>query len=189
MRHTASIMMVMGLLLVLGCESDAAENNANTPKNNAQPRATATIQPAQKHAGEESITGTVTFRQDGDTLIIVADLQGFNPDSTHGIHIHESGDLSAPDLSSAKGHFNPAGKHHGGTEGDNRHGGDLGNITADAQGKVHKEWRMTDITLRDGDNSVVDRSVIIHAGEDDLKTDPAGDSGARIAGGVIQLDK
>lgn len=192
------------LLLVVGCQNtqskqDAApsaqsqvESTATEQKDVADHSAAATlntavaqIEPAQDLPTGETVTGQVVFVQQGDTLIITATLSGFKPGSVHGIHIHEAGDLSSHDLSSAKGHFNPSHHHHGGPDDAAAHEGDLGNITADAQGRVQKQWERTNITLQQGPHSVVGRSVLIHGGADDLKTDPAGNSGPRIAGGVI----
>jgi Cu-Zn family superoxide dismutase len=121
----------------------------------------------------------------GNHLMFVADIDGLAPKTTHGFHIHEKGDLSAPDLKSAGGHFNPTKEKHGGPDSAHHHAGDLGNLTADDAGHAHLEGMVMDVSLG-GENSILDRSVIIHAKADDLKSQPAGDSGARIAGGVIK---
>jgi Cu-Zn family superoxide dismutase len=150
-----------------------------------EPSEAATTQPTLNH-----VTGTVTFTQVGDAVKVVADINGLTPDTTHGFHIHEKGDLSAPDLSSAGPHFNPAGHHHGSpADADASHAGDLGNITADANGYVHHEVTSEHISLGDGPNSVIGRSVLVHEKADDLKSDPSGNSGSRIAGGVIEAEK
>jgi Cu-Zn family superoxide dismutase len=116
---------------------------------------------------------------------VMVDLKGMAPNSKHGFHIHEKGDLSSPDLKSAGPHFNPGMKKHGGPDGEERHGGDLGNITADAQGNVKTEIMAHGVTLDGEKDGIIGRSVLVHEKADDMKTDPAGDSGARIAGGVI----
>src|SRR3954454_10538579 len=128
------------------------------------------------------VTGTVTFTKTGDDVQVVADITGLTP-GKHGFHIHEKGDCSAPDASSAGAHFNPTMKHHGGPESMDRHEGDLGNITADASGKAHLDWKGK-MSLS-GKDSIIGKSVLVHEKEDDLKTDPSGNSGARIACGVI----
>src|SRR5438105_12158268 len=79
------------------------------------------------------VTGTVKFTKVGDVVQVVADVQNLKP-GKHGIHVHEKGDCSAPDASSAGPHFNPAHQHHGGPATDPRHAGDFGNIEADASG-------------------------------------------------------
>src|SRR6202163_4010734 len=128
------------------------------------------------------VTGTVTFTKTGDEVEVVADVENLKP-GKHGFHIHEKGDCSAPDAMSAGGHFNPMHEQHGGPHTAERHVGDFGNIEADASGKGHLVWKgKLDLS---GPNSIIGKSVVVHEKEDDLKTDPAGNSGARIACGVI----
>ena len=128
------------------------------------------------------VTGMVTFTKVGDDVQVVADIQGLAP-GKHGFHIHEKGDCSAPDAASAGGHFNPTMKHHGGPDTLDHHTGDLGNIVTDASGKTHLEWKGK-LSLS-GKDSIIGKSVVVHEKEDDLKTDPAGNSGARVGCGVI----
>src|SRR4029450_5733846 len=124
------------------------------------------------------VTGTVTFTKMGNEVQVVADIQNLPP-GKHGFHIHEKGDCSAPDAMSAGAHFNPTHQHHDGPTGPERHAGDFGNIEADASGKGHLKWEgKLDLS---GPNSIVGKSVVVHEKEDDLKTDPAGNSGARFA--------
>lgn len=132
------------------------------------------------------VTGTVTFTKVGDDLQVVADITGLKP-GKHGFHIHEKGDCSAPDAASAGGHFNPMQHKHGGTTGMERHEGDLGNIETDASGKTHLDWKGK-LSLS-GANSIIGKSVVVHEKEDDLKTDPSGNSGARVACGAIEAAK
>ncbi len=180
------------LLLISGCETMQQE-----PEARGERHAIATIKPSAAAATQPSnndVTGKITFAEEGDHGVkVVIDLKGLTPDTKHGFHIHEKGDLSAPDLSSAGAHYNPTGMHHGGApprEGEmttmQRHAGDLGNVTADGHGNVHVEVILPGCSLH-GDNSLLGRSVIVHAKEDDLKTDPSGNSGGRIAGGVIEM--
>jgi len=128
------------------------------------------------------VTGTVTFTKVGDEVQMVADIQNLKP-GKHGFHIHEKGDCSAADAASAGAHFNPTQKHHGGPMTADHHAGDLGNIEADAAGKAHLDWKGK-LSLS-GKDSIIGRSVVVHEKEDDLKTDPSGNSGARIACGTI----
>ena len=132
------------------------------------------------------VTGTVTFTKTGDEVQVVADIQNLKP-GKHGFHIHEKGDCSAPDASSAGAHFNPTHQHHGGPITAEHHAGDLGNIEADASGKAHLDWKGK-LKLT-GEDSIIGKSVVVHEKEDDLKTDPSGNSGARIACGVIEAAK
>lgn len=128
------------------------------------------------------VSGTVTFTKVGDEVQVVADIQGLKP-GKHGFHIHDKGDCSAADAASAGGHFNPTQQHHGGPTTAEHHSGDLGNIEADSAGRAHLDWKgKLNLT---GKNSIVGKSVVVHEKDDDLKTDPAGNSGARIACGAI----
>ena len=133
------------------------------------------------------ISGTITFTPTSKGTEVVADISGLTP-GKHGFHIHEYGDCSAPDAASAGGHFDPERMHHAGTEDLYRHVGDLGNITADAAGKAHYTYLDKLLSFK-GSHNIIGRSVIVHASEDDLKTQPAGNSGGRIACGVIGITK
>ena len=117
---------------------------------------------------------------------VVADIEGLTP-GDHGFHVHEFGDCSAPDGTSAGAHFNPTKKPHGAPDNAERHVGDLGNITADESGKAHYDRIDTVIELN-GENTIVGRSVIVHAKADDFVSQPAGNAGSRIACGVIEAE-
>jgi Cu-Zn family superoxide dismutase len=104
----------------------------------------------------------------------------------HGFHIHENGDCSAPDGSSAGGHFNPTDQNHGGPDASVHHIGDLGNIRADENGNATYEATLSFLSLGDGENSILNRGLIVHALEDDLVSQPTGAAGARLACGVIR---
>jgi Cu-Zn family superoxide dismutase len=135
----------------------------------------------------KNVSGTVTFTASGNTVKVVADITGLTP-GKHGFHIHEFGDCSEPKAASAGGHFNPAHKQHGAPDANDRHAGDLGNIEADASGKAHLEW--TDPVMKlSGSDSIVGHAVIVHEKADDLKTQPTGDAGGRLACGVIGIAK
>jgi Cu-Zn family superoxide dismutase len=133
------------------------------------------------------VHGTVTFEALEKGVRVVMDVQGLAP-GKHGFHVHEFGDCSAPDAASAGGHFNPMQKPHGAPTDEQRHAGDLGNLTADASGNAQLEWTDPVMTLR-GPHSIIGHSVVLHAKEDDLKSQPSGESGARVACGVIGIAK
>ena len=134
-----------------------------------------------------TVAGTVTFTVSGDEVKVVADLTGLKA-GKHGFHIHEFGDCSSPDAKSAGAHFNPANHQHGAPDTTDRHAGDLGNIEADASGKAHLE--ISDKVMKlSGSDSIVGHAVIVHEKADDLKTQPTGDAGGRVACGVIGVAK
>jgi Cu-Zn family superoxide dismutase len=150
------------------------------------PVAKATLEGAGDNKGK--IHGTVTFTQEAGGVKMVADVEGLTP-GQHGFHIHDKPDLSAPDFTSAGGHWNPDMHQHGGPADKEHHAGDMGNITADDKGHGHLELMMSGVSV-DGKNPVVGHSVIVHEKADDYKTqNPPGNAGKRIAGGVIEAEK
>src|SRR6266542_4452126 len=104
----------------------------------------------------------------------------------HGFHVHEKGDCTAPDGMSAGGHFNPLGKPHGHYESAERHAGDMPSLVADASGNATLTVTLDTIKVGSGATDVVGKSVIVHKDPDDYKTQPTGNSGARVACGVIK---
>jgi Cu-Zn family superoxide dismutase len=146
------------------------------------PQARATIEPRSG----STVTGTATFTELPSGAVKVSVQIEKAPPGTHGLHIHEKGDCSAPDATSAGGHFNPTTMPHAGPMDKEHHAGDLGNIEIGADGKGHLEIETSMLTVKPGPNSVVGRSVIFHEKPDDLKTQPTGNAGGRLGCGVIQ---
>jgi superoxide dismutase, Cu-Zn family len=135
------------------------------------------------------VMGEITFiKKSDDAVEVTIIVGGLEPGSTHAIHIHEFGDLSKRDGSSAGGHFNPADQPHGLLDNINRHAGDLGNISANDKGLASKVLVIENISLSYENNSVLGRSVVVHA-EKDTGTQPSGDAGSRVAVGVIGIRK
>jgi Cu-Zn family superoxide dismutase len=137
-------------------------------------------------AGQKA-EGVVWFIESGDTVKVVADIQGLAHNTEHGFHIHEWGDCTDPAAKSAGGHYNPQGHPHAAPTAEMHHAGDLGNIQSDAQGHAHLEMTLHDVCIRGGENPIIGRAVIVHAKADDLKTQPTGDAGDRVGCGVIGL--
>ena len=162
-----------------GSEGTQAEQ---APAVETQPvtEAVATLEPTEGN----DVSGTVTFTKVAGGIRIVADVDGLTP-GKHGFHVHENGDCSAPDGSSAGGHFNPTNMPHGAPDDAQRHVGDLGNLVADENGHAHYD-RIDTVIALEGEKSILDRGLIVHAGEDDFVTQPTGNAGARVACGVIR---
>lgn len=164
---------------VKGVKAGAAANRAAATK--SSPKATARL---ESRSGS-TVTGTAEFKESGGGGVkITVKINGATP-GTHGLHLHENGDCSAPDASSAGGHFNPTQSEHGAPMSTPHHAGDLGNISIGKNGKGKLTLTMPGLTVAPGANSVVGRSIVFHAATDDLKSQPAGNSGARQACGVI----
>ena len=168
MTHSTTMALLGGL--VAACLAVAAQ--AQT--------ASATLAPTAGNAA----SGTVTFTQKGDKVTVNAKVSGLAPGG-HGFHIHEKGDCSAPDAMSAAGHFNPGGKPHGAPDAADHHGGDMPMLQADASGNAMLTTDLSGISIGSGAGDIVGKAVIVHKDADDFKTQPTGNSGARVACGVI----
>ena len=136
--------------------------------------------------GTSGVSGSVTFTDTGNGVSVEAHLTGLTP-GKHGFHVHQVGDCSG-DGTAAGDHFNPAASPHGGPDGEVHHAGDMGNVEADATGTAHVTMLMHGFTLDSNETTgIVGRSVVVHEKEDDLTSQPAGNSGTRIACGVIAM--
>jgi Cu-Zn family superoxide dismutase len=133
------------------------------------------------------VNGTVYFTKTDSGVQVTVNIEGLAP-GKHGFHIHEFGDCSAVDGTSAGGHFNPGGHEHGSPNSEMRHKGDLGNVEANEEGVAQMEYLDKHLKLN-GINSIIGRSIIVHADEDDLTSQPTGNAGARVACGVIGIVK
>lgn len=181
MRLVASLLL--GSIALAGCAGLSGQGTGN-PKN-PKPIAVSQLKPTQGN----KTSGSVSFVQNGDRILIDARIDGLTP-GLHGFHVHEKGDCSAPDAMSAGGHYNPSGKPHGGPDHADRHAGDFGNLDADANGNAVLKLTIpaSQISLaKEAPNSVVGKALIVHADPDDYKTQPTGNSGKRLACGIIAL--
>jgi Cu-Zn family superoxide dismutase len=115
---------------------------------------------------------------------VIAKVAGLAPGKAHGFHLHDKGDCSSGDGMSTGGHFNPDGKPHG-PQSAPHHAGDMPPLVADAAGNATASFVLDDVTVAPGPKSVVGRGVIVHKDPDDFTTQPTGNSGARIACGVV----
>lgn len=172
MKPIYAALALSALAALAGC--------ATTPDESA--RAIAELKPTK---GSKAF-GEVTFEQVGNGVRVLANVQGLKPGQQHGFHIHEVGDCSSGDGMSTKGHFDPHGKPHG--PPGSGHAGDLPALSADKGGRAKLDVVLGGLTVGPGATSVVGRGLIVHADPDDFKTQPTGNSGARIACGVIQAE-
>jgi Cu-Zn family superoxide dismutase len=142
---------------------------------------------AAMHDGSGRSVGALDLTQTTAGVRIVGELTGL-PAGTHGIHFHQVGRCDGPDFASAGPHFNPYARHHGLENPDGPHAGDMPNLVIPAGGAVSVDMVSPRVTLDDGTTTVFDAdgtALVIHAAADDQRTDPSGNSGARIACGVI----
>lgn len=163
----------------------AAATGTGSTGTPATAQARVDLQPTQGSSTKGSLV--LEAGGDGPGVRLHGTIEGLTANTTHGFHIHEKGDCSAPDGTSAGGHFNPDGKPHGDPAGDEHHVGDIFSVTADANGVGQVDARADRATLGDGSaTDVLGKGVIVHAKADDYTTQPTGDAGGRIACGVIQ---
>lgn len=176
--------LVLGLALVaFGCE-EPERDTAHAQDHVAAARDEVTHGVAVLHPTEgNEARGVVRFTSRDGEVRVTADLEGIPP-GRHGFHVHQLGDCSAPDASSAGDHFDPEDEPHALPPAEPRHAGDLGNIDASSDGRARYEANLHGFTIGGGENAVLGRAVIVHA-DPDTGQGPSGESGARIACGVI----
>ena len=182
------ILLTTVVLSAFGCgEDDASDEHGQHGDGTGQHGGDAPIAEVTLAAksGNATLAGTATFEGDKGSVKVTVDVTGA-PAGEHGVHIHETGDCSAPDAMSAGGHWNPTMQMHG-MAGGSSHLGDLGNLTIAADGKgtltlTNPAWEIG----TGGANDVVGKALVVHAMADDFATQPTGNSGGRIGCGVIE---
>jgi len=178
-----ALVLILLSLSFISCTQKKEKEETKIKETSAMTKAVCVLNPTE---GNE-VSGIVTFTKTDGGIKIVANFEGLTP-GNHGFHIHEFGDCSRLDGKSAGGHFNPDGKKHGAPNSEERHVGDLGNLLANEDGKAYYEMIDSYISFS-GPHSIIGRAIIVHAGEDDLTSQPTGAAGARVACGVIGLAK
>lgn len=177
------ILFTVLFVLLNGALSRLSAQHHAEPQPGTVKKAVAVLNPTKG----SKVSGLVIFESVAGGVKVTARISGLTP-GKHGFHIHEFGDCSSDNGLAAGGHFNPTQMPHSAPASDKRHIGDLGNIEADAQGHATLEY--VDPMLQfSGPTGIVGRGVIVHEKEDDLKTQPTGDAGARLACGVIGAAK
>lgn len=197
---TTSVLVMAGAMA--GCSRKQAAPSpspAEAPSTTASSEAATTPPPSNANAAATqhhvdlmpgqggNVAGSLDLVTSDGAVVMTGIVSGLKPGSRHGFHIHEKGDCSSPDFKSAGDHFNPTSQPHGDPAAPPHHLGDLANLEADDMGKAQVNARMQGVTLGDGGpDDLVGRAVVVHADTDDYKTQPSGNSGDRIACGVIR---
>jgi Cu-Zn family superoxide dismutase len=183
-RFVQSALLATVISMTVGCATNSStrDDSAGNPSSSkARPMAVAVLSPG----ADGKVKGQVMFTEETEGIRVTANVEGLTP-GKHGFHIHEKGDCSAADFSSAGGHFNPAGSKHGSPTDAEHHVGDFGNLEANEQGVARFERVFNWLTFK-GTNSILNKAVIVHEKADDLQTQPTGNAGGRLACGVIQM--
>jgi superoxide dismutase, Cu-Zn family len=179
MKKPISLMLFSIVFLVVGIAfAQATYGN----KDGKQGESDSIVIDLMNNKGEKM--GMASFAQDGEVLKLAIKASGLTP-GKHGFHIHEKA-IIGNDFNTAGSHFNPTGKKHGHLNPEGAHLGDILNLEVDAKGNADQTFELKGVTLEKGKpSSIIGKSLIIHAMEDDYKTDPSGNSGDRVAGGNI----
>jgi superoxide dismutase, Cu-Zn family len=164
-----SLSCLIAALVLAGCATGTSKPNAAV---------------ALKPASGSQVSGTAWLVQEGDHVVVQARVSGLAPNREHGFHVHEKGDCSSPDASSAGEHFNPTHKPHGSPATDH-HAGDLPSLKADASGNAVTSFELKGVLLGSGATDLMGKALVVHADPDDYTSQPSGNSGKRIACGVI----
>ena len=170
------------LVLLVGCAAEQESETAAAADEDTQLQAVAEIGPAN----DSAVQGRATFAAAEDSVTLLIEVEGAQP-GLHAVHIHELGDCSAADATSAGGHWNPMQAAHGRWDHDPHHLGDIGNLMVadDGSGTLQMTSRLWSIGTGEL-NDVVGKAIIMHVSSDDFSTQPTGGAGSRIACGVIQ---
>jgi Cu-Zn family superoxide dismutase len=183
-----TLMAVATAVFLTACGTSPAPKP--TPAS-ATPAAVSTAKQAVANLAAASgslVSGKITATPMGDGVHLTGTVGGLAPNSSHGFHVHEKGDCSAADASSAGPHFNPAATAHGKAETGTHHAGDMDNVVANADGVVAVNVHVKGVTLGGGAaNDIAGRALVVHAAPDDYTSQPAGNAGARVACGVIKV--
>jgi Cu-Zn family superoxide dismutase len=175
--------LTIGIGLVV-CGITFAQGHAPTGTTGTRPAPTAT---ANLVDAQGRSVGQAYLQQAPHGILLKLDLKNTTP-GIHGLHIHDVGRCERPPFESAGGHFNPTGRQHGFLNPRGPHAGDLPNIEVPPTMQLSLEYFLADVTIEPGPHSLTDNngsSIVIHGGKDDYATDPAGESGDRLACGPI----
>lgn len=156
----------------------------------AQPPADATALAEVQPVGDADLEGEVRFEQQDDGVRITGELTGLEP-GEHGLHLHENSSCAGEDAAAAGGHFSPDDDPHGSPQDmvEEHHAGDLGNIVADRDGTATIDLSDAEISLAGGPYSIIGKTIVVHAGRDDLNTQPSGASGTPVGCGEIRGER
>lgn len=189
MRFRLSLTVLAASALLCACGSRPPARPQAPPA----PVAASTAQMAEANLAPASaslVSGRLALQPEAGGVHISGVIGSVPAGRTVAFHVHEKGDCSAVDASSAGGHFNPAAQAHGCAGNGPHHAGDMDNLQANAEGHVDVDVHLRGVTLGGGAaNDIGGRALVVHADADDYHSQPAGNAGARIACGVIRITR
>jgi superoxide dismutase, Cu-Zn family len=179
-----ALMAIATATVLTACGTTPEPRTTTPPAQSTAKQAVANL----ASASGSLVSGKVTVTPMADGVHLTGVVGGLPANSTHGFHVHEKGDCSAADASSAGPHFNPSAAPHGKAESGAHHAGDMDNVVANAEGAVNLDVHVGGVTLGGGAaNDIAGRALVVHAAPDDYTSQPAGNAGARVACGVITV--
>ena len=184
MNYIFKSIIVLISISMIGCAQNQEreqEQENEKQKISGPQKAVALVHPTE---GNE-VSGHVIFAKAANGVQVTAELTGLD-EGKHGFHIHEYGDCTASDGTSAGGHYNPTDDPHAGPDAEERHMGDMGNIEADENGEATLDY-IDDTIKLGGPNHILGRGIVLHGGTDDLESQPSGAAGPRVGCGVIGI--
>ncbi|KTF33636.1 superoxide dismutase family protein [Xanthomonas vesicatoria] len=188
MRYRSSTVLAFTALALAACSSTPPPPPPPPAARVVPARPVQQAEVALASASGSLVSGRVVLVPALQGIRITGTVGGLRPGGVAGFHVHERGDCSATDASSAGGHFNPTGTSHGRAGSGIHHLGDMDNLRADAEGVAHLDMILSGISLGDGAPSdVIGKALIVHADADDYRSQPSGNAGARLACGVIRV--
>lgn len=193
MRHLKLMALAFAVVFATACKNDKKETEeiieTEVEEVVTETKTEKTISVTLSPKSDSNVTGTVVFTDKGGEVTMEASLSGLT-EGIHAIHLHEKADCSSPDGKSSGGHWNPTGQPHGAWgAASGFHKGDIGNMTANADGVAEISLTTNEWCIGCGDDTknILGKAVIVHQGEDDLTSQPSGAAGARVScAGIIQ---
>ena len=175
--------VILLILFVMGC-AQQSQNQEAQQEQQSETNYTQLVAVVHPTEGYEA-TGSVTFTKVDEGVRVQGNFEGLST-GKHGFHIHQYGDCTASDGTSAGGHYNPNDNQHGSPTQDDRHMGDMGNLVVGEDGNATIDYVDSKIKLN-GPNNIIGRGIVIHGGEDDFESQPSGAAGPRVACGVVGI--
>ena len=185
LRRLAGLSLIATAAALVACASKPAGDGGNNP------RTVASVQLSSAAGGEPQpnpqspVQGTLNFSEVRGIVSVNGTITGLTPNARHAFHVHEKGDCSKPDFTSAGSHYNPTQQPHGAWDGAKHHVGDMPQLMSDAKGTATVSFNSDSMRLR-GPETIIGKAVIVHRDPDDVNAQPVGNAGPRLACGVIK---